>query len=47
MLFSGVGALLLAPLVMAWSPLAGMKKLPSPQEALQAESIAEETGGIA
>jgi MFS family permease len=42
MLFAGVGALLLAPFVAKYSPLALMKELPKPQEVAVMESVAEE-----
>ena len=42
MLFAGVGALLLAPFVARFSPLAGMRELPQPQEPAMMESVAEE-----
>ncbi len=45
MLFAGVGALLLAPLVAWVSPLAAMRELPQPQEPSIAESAAEEMAG--
>ncbi|HSJ98043.1 MAG TPA: MFS transporter, partial [Myxococcota bacterium] len=45
MLFAGVGALLLGPLMTWLSPLAGMIRLPQPQEPVQARSVAEELAG--
>ena len=45
MLFSGVGALLLAPLVTWTSPLGGMREMPRPQEPVVTESVAEELAG--
>jgi MFS family permease len=45
MLFSGVGALLLAPLVTWASPLAAMRELPRPQEPVGTESVTEELAG--
>ena len=45
MLFAGVGALLLAPLVTWLSPLASMRELPEPQEPAVTESVAEEMAG--
>ena len=42
MMFAGVGALALAPLVMWLSPLARMRELPKPQEPLVTESPLEE-----
>ena len=42
MLFSGVGALILAPIVVRLSPLARMRELPRPQEPLVTESPLEE-----
>ncbi len=45
MLFAGVGALLLAPLVTWLSPLAGMRSLPAPQEPRATESLPEEMAG--
>ena len=42
MLFAALGALLLAPLVTWWSPLARMRELPKPQEPVVTESVAEE-----
>jgi hypothetical protein len=45
MLFAGVGALLLAPLVTWGSPLAKMRELPMPQEPAVTESVAEEMTG--
>ncbi len=43
MLFVGVGALLLAPLVTWLSPLAKVRELPAPQEPAVTESLAAET----
>ena len=45
MLFAGVGALLLAPVVTWLSPLAKMRELPGPQEPAATESVAEEMAG--
>ena len=45
MLWSGIGALLLAPLVTWLSPLSRMRELPGPQEPVMTESVAEELGG--
>ena len=45
MLFAGVGALLLAPVVTWFSPLAQMRELPGPQEPVATESVAEEMAG--
>jgi MFS family permease len=45
MLFAGVGALLLAPLVTWGSPLAKMREMPTPQEPAVTESVAEEMTG--
>ncbi|MGZ5101388.1 MAG: MFS transporter [Usitatibacter sp.] len=45
MLFAGVGALLLAPLVTWGSPLARMREMPMPQEPAVTESLAEEMTG--
>jgi MFS family permease len=45
MLFAGVGALLLAPVVTWLSPLAQMRELPGPQEPVSTESVAEEMAG--
>ena len=45
MLFAGVGALLLAPVVTWFSPLAQMRELPGPQEPASTESVAEEMAG--
>lgn len=42
MLFAGVGALILGPLVTWFSPLAGMRDLPGPQEPMAPQSVAEE-----
>jgi MFS family permease len=42
MLFAGVGALLLAPVIAWFSPLAGIRELPHPQEPARTESVAEE-----
>jgi MFS family permease len=42
MLFAGVGALLLAPLITWLSPLAGIRELPQPQEPAMTESVVEE-----
>jgi MFS family permease len=42
MLFAGVGALLLAPLITWLSPLAGIRELPQPQEPVMTESVVEE-----
>jgi hypothetical protein len=43
MVMVGAGALLLAPLVSALSPIALMRELPGPQEPALTESLAEET----
>jgi MFS family permease len=43
MVMVGAGALLLAPLVSALSPIALMRELPGPQEPVLTESLAEET----
>jgi MFS family permease len=45
MMFAGVGALLLTPLVVWLSPLARMRELPGPQEPLVTESVPEEMTG--
>ncbi len=45
MMFAGVGALVLGPLVTWLSPLAGMRELPGPQEPAIPESVAEELAG--
>jgi MFS family permease len=45
MLFAGVGALMLAPLVTWLSPLAGLREMPGPQEPGIAESTTEEMAG--
>jgi MFS family permease len=45
MIFAGVGALLLGPLVTWFSPLATMRELPGPQEPAVTESVAEELAG--
>lgn len=45
MLWSGIGALLLAPLVTWLSPLSRMRELPGPQEPVMTESVAEEIAG--
>ena len=45
MLAAGVGALLLAPLVTWFSPLARMRELPGPTEAAATQSVAEEMAG--
>lgn len=45
MLLAGVGALLLAPLITWLSPLGSMKEMPSPQEPVLTESVAEEMAG--
>jgi MFS family permease len=45
MLFAGVGALVLAPLVAWLSPLPAMRELPGPQEPALTESVAEEMAG--
>ena len=45
MLWAGIGALLLAPLVTWLSPLSRMRELPGPQEPVMTESVAEELGG--
>jgi MFS family permease len=42
MLFAGIGAVLLAPFVAWFSPLAKMRELPQPQEPGLMESVAEE-----
>ncbi len=44
MLFAGVGALLLAPFVAWFSPLARLRELPTPQEPAVTESLQEEMG---
>ena len=44
-LFAGIGALLLAPVVTWLSPLARMRELPGPQEPVATESVAEEMAG--
>jgi MFS family permease len=45
MMFCGVGALLLAPMIAWLSPLAGMRELPGPQEPRTTASVAEELAG--
>ena len=45
MLLAGAGALILAPLVTWLSPLARMRELPSPQEPVTTQSVAEEMAG--
>ncbi|MEO5676212.1 MAG: MFS transporter [Usitatibacter sp.] len=45
MLLAGAGALLLAPLVTWFSPLARMRELPGPQEPVATQSVAEEMAG--
>jgi len=45
MLFAGVGALVLGPLVTWLSPLAQMRELPGPQEVLVPASVTEELAG--
>lgn len=45
MLLAGAGALILAPLVTWFSPLARMRELPGPQEPLATQSVAEEMAG--
>ncbi len=45
MLFAGAGALILAPLVTWFSPLARMRELPTPIAPRSAESVAEEHAG--
>jgi MFS family permease len=45
MLFAGVGALVLGPLVAKYSPLASMRELPKPQEPTTTESVTEELAG--
>lgn len=45
MLLAGAGALALAPFVAWFSPLAGMRELPAPQEPAVTESVAEEMAG--
>ena len=45
MLMAGVGALLLAPLLVWLSPLARMRELPGPQEPVGTQSVAEEMAG--
>ena len=45
MLLAGAGALLLAPLVTWFSPLARMRELPGPQEPVATRSVAEEMAG--
>jgi MFS family permease len=42
MLVAGAGALVLAPLVMWFSPIARMRELPGPQEPIMTESVTEE-----
>jgi MFS family permease len=42
MFFAGIGALVLAPFVARFSPLASMRELPQPQEPAMTESLAEE-----
>jgi MFS family permease len=42
MILAGVGALLLAPLLTRFSPLARMRELPKPQEPVATHSVAEE-----
>ena len=45
MLMAGVGALILAPIVTWFSPLAKMRELPAPQEPVLTESVTEERAG--
>jgi MFS family permease len=45
MLMAGAGALLVAPFVAWFSPLAGLREVPSPQEPSVTESVAEEMAG--
>lgn len=45
MLLAGAGALILAPLVTWFSPLARMRELPGPQEPHATQSVAEEMAG--
>jgi MFS family permease len=45
MIMAGVGALVLAPLVTWFSPLARMRELPGPQEPKATQSVAEEMAG--
>ena len=45
MLMAGVGALILAPIVTWFSPLARMREMPSPQEPVLTESVTEERAG--
>jgi MFS family permease len=45
MLFAGIGALVLGPLVTWFSPLARMHELPGPQEPGVPASVAEELAG--
>ncbi|MEO7744050.1 MAG: MFS transporter [Usitatibacter sp.] len=45
MLMAGIGALILAPIVTWFSPLAHMRELPAPQEPVLTESVAEELAG--
>ncbi|HEY4998461.1 MAG TPA: MFS transporter, partial [Usitatibacter sp.] len=42
MLFAGVGALMLAPLMTLFSPISGLRELPRPQEPGITESVTEE-----
>jgi MFS family permease len=42
MFFAGIGALVLAPFIARFSPLAKMRELPKPQEPAVMESVAEE-----
>ena len=45
MIMAGLGALLLAPVVTWFSPLARMRELPGPQEPTATQSVAEEMAG--
>ncbi len=45
MLMAGIGALILAPIVTWLSPLVQMREMPSPQEPVLTESVAEERAG--
>ena len=45
MLMAGAGALILAPIVTYFSPLARMREMPSPQEPVLTESVTEERAG--
>jgi hypothetical protein len=42
MLFAGVGALMLAPLMTWFSPISTLRELPGPQEPGITESVTEE-----